>query len=246
MAYSGAWFALPGKWALGAVTAGMALCGAQGHAEEPEAPAPPHVETWSGAEVFRRVWSVYSGATVAPFGGVQDDGFRLRGVVGYADYGEGVTTFGDVLIGYHMQLGPVTIKVFGGLTVIQQLPDPSVPGPEYGGKGVLDAWWNITDQAWASADLSFGSTHMDYGGRIRLGWRLWPELSAGLEGGSGGTAQPDGQSDTSRVGAFLRYEWATGEVSISGGWAAEGPRWGRWHEAESPAPFGTVSLLTRF
>ena len=44
------------------------------------------------------------------------------------------------------------------------------------------------------------------------------------------------------VGGFLRYEWAIGEVSISGGWAAEGT----WLDREGPAPFGTVSLLTRF
>jgi hypothetical protein len=151
------------------------------------------------------------------------------------------------LIGYHKQLGSVTIKVFGGLSVTDHAPDPGEPyprlrGTEYGGKGVLELWWNITDQAWASADLSFGSTHMDYGGRIRLGWRLWPELSVGLEGGSGGTAEPDLEHDTARIGGFLRYEWATGEVAISGGWAAEGT----WRDRDGPAPFGTVSLLTRF
>ncbi len=247
MAYSGSLLARRGIRRVGAVAAALALCGAEAQAEEPEAQSPPRVETWSGGEAFQHVWSVYGGATVAPFGGVRDDGFRLRGVLGYADYGKGVTAFGDLLIGYHKQLGPVTIKVFGGLTVAEHASNLSelwLPpqGTEYGGKGVLEAWWNISDQAWASADLSFGSTHMDYGGRIRLGWRLWPELSAGLEGGSGGTAEPDLERDTARIGGFLRYEWATGEVSISGGWAAEGT----WLEREGPAPFGTVSLLTRF
>ena len=247
MAYSGSLLARRGIRGVGAVAAGLALCGAAARAEETEAQAPPRVEVWSGGEAFQHVWSVYGGATVAPFGGVRDDGFRLRGVLGYADYGKGVMAFGDLLIGYHKQLGPVTIKIFGGLTVTEHASDLSelwLPpqGTEYGGKGVLEAWWNISDQAWASADLSFGSTHMDYGGRIRLGWRLWPELSAGLEGGSGGTAEPDLERDTARIGGFLRYEWATGEVSISGGWAAEGT----WLEREGPAPFGTVSLLTRF
>jgi hypothetical protein len=205
------------------------------------------VEAWSGAETFQHVWSVYAGATVAPFGSVRDDGFRLRSVLGYADYGAGIMVFGDLLIGYHKQLGPVTIKVFGGLTVSEHASGPvdlllALQGTEYGGKGALEAWWSITDQAWASADLSFGSTHMDYGGRIRMGWRLWPELSAGLEAGSGGTAEPDLERDTARIGGFLRYEWATGEVSISGGWAAAGT----WLERDGPAAFGTVSLLTRF
>src|SRR5262249_47224183 len=156
--------------------------------------------------------------------------------------------FGDLLIGYHKQLGPLTIKVFGGLTVLSNVPDPGEPWPalsgtEYGAKGVLEGWWTISDQAWASLDLSVGSTHMDYGGRLRVGWRLWPELSAGFEGGSGGTAQPALEHDTSRVGGFLRYEWLSGEVSVSGGWAAEGT----WREREWPGgPFGTVAVLTRF
>jgi cellulose biosynthesis protein BcsS len=247
VAYSGSWPALRGVRAAGTVAAALVLGGEKAHGEAPEAAqSPPRVETWSGGEVFRHVRSVYGGATVAPFGGVQEDGFRLRGVLGYADYGKGTMAFGDVLIGYHKQLGSVTGKIFGGLTVTDHVPDPGEPfaalrGTEHGGKGVLEAWWNITDQAWASADLSFGSTHMDYGGRIRAGWRLWPELSVGVEGGSGGTVEPD-LRDTARIGGFLRYEWATGEVSVSGGWSAEGT----WLERDGPAPFATVSLLTRF
>ena len=46
----------------------------------------------------------------------------------------------------------------------------------------------------------------------------------------------------SKGARVLRYEWATGEVAISGGWAAEGT----WRDRDGPAPFGTVSLLTRF
>lgn len=250
MVYSGSWLAPCGIRAVGAAVAALTLCSAGARSEEAAAeppPEPPHVEVWSGGEAFRHIWSTYGGATIAPFGGVQDDGFRLRGVAGYANYGKGIMAFGDVLLGYHKQLGTVTIKVFGGLTVTNHVPAPGEPfpplqGTEYGGKGVVEVWWNITDQAWASADLSFGSTHMDYGGRIRLGWRLWPELSVGLEGGAGGTAEPELEHDTSRVGGFLRYEWATGELSISGGWAAGGT----WRERDGPAPFGTVSLLTRF
>jgi hypothetical protein len=219
---------------------------------------PPRVEMWSGGEGFPHFWSVHGGATVAPFGGIRDDGFRLRAVLGYGDYyGAGTATAGDLLIGYHKQLDTVTIKVFAGLTVVDYTPRAPASvliGTEYGAKGVLEAWWNIADQAWASLDLSVSSTHLDYGGRLRLGWRLWPELSAGLEAGSGGMAEgvfePDAaaagkalEHDTSRVGAFLRYEWATGEVSVSGGWAVDGT----WREREGgPGPFGTVSLLTRF
>jgi cellulose biosynthesis protein BcsS len=238
-----------GIGALGAAAAGLALCTATAEAEEPAAAAPPAFETWSGAQVFPHIWSVYGGITWAPFGSVREDGLRVRGVSGYGSYGAGSAAFGDILLGYHKQLGTVTIKVFGGFTTVSYAPDlgqepwPALYGTEYGAKGVLEGWWTISDQAWASLDLSFGSTHMDYGSRVRLGWRLWPELSAGLEGGAGGTAQPDLEHDTSRLGAFLRYEWASGEVSVSGGWAADGT----WSEREWPAgAFGTVAVLTRF
>jgi hypothetical protein len=203
--------------------------------------------------VFPHTLSVYSGAVWAPFGSVREDGVRLRGLIGYEAYGlghghfdNGSVAFGDLLIGYHAQLGPLTIKIFGGLAVLDYTPDPGDPDPalagnQFGGKGVLEAWWNIADQAWASLDLSSGTLDMDYASRVRLGWRFWPELSAGLEGGSGGTLAPAlDLLDTARVGGFLRYEWASGEVSVSGGMAFEEERDG------ASGAFGTVAVLTRF
>jgi hypothetical protein len=112
-------------------------------------------------------------------------------------------------------------------------------GFEVGGKGVAEVWWNVTDQVWTSADLSWSSLHSEYGSRVRLGWRLWPELSSGIEGGSAGTID----HDIARFGGFLRYEWATGELSLSAGLAMDGPN-SRWEG--STGPFGTISILTRF
>jgi hypothetical protein len=40
--------------------------------------AKPHLEFYSGAEAFRHAWSLYSGATFAPFGSILEDGLRLR------------------------------------------------------------------------------------------------------------------------------------------------------------------------
>jgi hypothetical protein len=259
MGYSGSMGALRSMQAIGGAVAGLALCGI---AAAPEAVAddtasapagePPRVEAWSGVVAFQRFRSGYAGATWAPFGGIREDGFRLRGVVGYGsydgDYGTGAVAFGDLLIGYHKQLGPLTIKVLGGITIGEDQPPPSpgkAPPPvtDLGGKGVLEAWWNMTDQAWTSLDASLGTTDWDIGSRIRVGWRFWPELSVGIEGGSGGTLAPTFEFDASRVGAFVRYEWATGEISISGGVAfyETKPEW-----EGAPGPFGTVSVLTRF
>jgi hypothetical protein len=86
---------------------------------------------------------------------------------------------------------------------------------------------------------------IEYTSRIRLGWKLWPELSVGFEGGAGGPLAPTlpttWQNGMARAGAFLRYEWASGEVSISGGLSSAGDA--RHGHTD---PFGTVSVLTRF
>ncbi len=206
-------------------------------------------ELWSGAEASQEAWSIYSGASWAPFTGIHDDGLRLRVVLGQGDYHTGTVTYGDLLIGYHKQLGAFTVKLFGGLAFANHATWEG-PYAHSGGKGVLETWWTISDRAWASADVAVSSTRInppsnDYGSRVRLGWRLWPELSVGLEGGAGGPidATP-APPDTARIGGFLRYEWAAGEVSVSGGLAFKEPVPGV-HD-DGPGAFATVSLLTRF
>ena len=47
-------------------------------------------------------------------------------------------------------------------------------------------WWTIGERAWTSLDVSWGSLHDGYAGRGRLGWRLLPLLSVGLEAGAAG------------------------------------------------------------
>jgi len=220
----------------------MVCWSASAQAAPPEVQLQPRVEFWSGGEAFQGIWSIYTGASFAPFGSVREDGVRVRGVAGYADYGNGTVSFADLLVGYHAQLGPLTLKILAGITAADHAPDQPLASPRgagLGAKGVVEAWWNITDRVWTSADLSWGSLESVYGSRVRLGWRLWPELSAGLEGGSAGT--PD--RDIARIGGFVRYEWETGELSISGGLVIGGPA-SDWQG--SPGAFGTVSLLTRF
>lgn len=221
--------------------------------------AQPHVEVWSGGEAFQQFWSIYAGAGVAPFGSVREDGFRVRGVAGYSDYDGGMVSFADLLLGYRAQLGPVTLKVFAGLTGADRVSDELLRerwGTEIGGKGVVEAWWNVSDRVWTSADLSWGwtsdamtwnSMHSVYNGRVRLGRRLSPVFSAGLEGGAAGASLEEGSADgvdrdIARLGGFVRYEWATGELSVSGGLAVDrlNSHWGPL------GPFGTVSVLTRF
>lgn len=210
------------------------------------------VEAWSGGEAFRDVWSVYAGASWAPFGSILGDGLRLRGIAGYGGYRGGAVQFAELLAGTHTQVGSLTLKVLGGVAIAEHRPDDpltGLAGTQFGAKGVLEAWWNIAEQAWVSTDLFIAASdiaharQVDYGSRIRLGWRLWPALSLGLEGGSGGLLAPTWELATARVGGFVRYEWASGEISLSGGVSHDGAQ---GDGDDVLAPFGTVSILTRF
>jgi hypothetical protein len=200
------------------------------------------VEAWAGAEAFGRIWSLYTGTTVAPFAPLAVDGLRLRAVAGYGDYRTGTVGFADFLLGYQAQLGTFTIKVFGGVMLAtHNAADPfsELDGTDFGAKGVVETWWNITDQVWLNTDLAYGSLHDTYMARMRLGWRLTPQLSLGLEGGAAGSLA----TDIARAGAFLRYEWASGEVSVSGGVAREGFDL-VWDD--TTGAYATLSVLTRF
>ncbi len=217
----------------------------------------PKYEVWTGAEAFEHDWSVYSGVTASPFGGIQEEGLRLRAVLGYSSYTyvpgtlkfHGAVGFGDFLLGYHQQLGAVTLKLFGGLSVAgRKSDDPfsSIDGTGWGGKAVAEVWWDINDRAWTSLDLSWASLRDSYdriySSRLRLGWRVLPSLSAGLEAGADG----NDDCDIGRLGGFVRYEWAGGEVSLSGGFSNENVGAGGLFHDGSQGPFVTVSWLMRF
>jgi hypothetical protein len=226
----------------------------------------PHFELWSGAQAYDHVWSLYSGITVSPFGGIQEDGMRLRAVGGYGAYSysgpraagpssqivkfHGTAPFADLLIGYHMQLGPLTVKAFGGLMVAENRlqpddPETTIRGSGAGAKVALETWWNMSDRAWSALDLSWGSLHESYAARARLGWRFVPDLSAGLEAGAAGNVE----GDVARVGGFLRYEWASGEFSVSGGVSNDkllDDVVASSSLAHANVPYATLAWLTRF
>jgi hypothetical protein len=219
---------------------------------------PQSFEVWTGAEAFQQVWSIYAGGTWAPYGSVQQDGWRVRAVGGYGAYRyasprwtgtatqnlqfHGTLAFADLLAGYHQQAGTLTIKVLGGLTVADRVvDDPAVrdAGTRAGGKAVVETWWNVTENVWTSVDLSWSTLGNVYGSRMRVGWRWWPQLSLGLEGAATGSWD----YDTARVGGFVRYEWDSGELSVSSGVSGDGPSRGF---VDVHGPFATVNVLTRF
>lgn len=155
-------------------------------------------EMWAGADVSPESWLVYTGATVAPYSQIHDDGLRLRAATGYGAYSyrydsngrtfSANTMFGEALVGYLKRFDPLTVKLFAGLSYIEHdihpWDDHSISnGAEWGIKGVAELWLNMGDNAWGSLDVSYSTAHDTAALRLRAGYRITPEISIGLEGG---------------------------------------------------------------
>lgn len=208
----------------------------------------PSKEIWAGSDVTADSWSAYSGMTAALFGPLHADGWRVRAVGGYGAYAyvkhgttiHGSTSFADVLIGYHRQVGPLTVKAFGGVAsenhVLSPLDlDNAVLGADLGAKAALETWLEIGSRNWAALDLSWSSVHGgNYAARARTGYRLRPDLSIGLEGAATGNAEYDG----GRAGTFLRYTWSSGELSAGVG--------GSIDRSGESSGYGTLNALYRY
>jgi hypothetical protein len=194
------------------------------------APEAPRLEVWVGAIGTADAWSVYTGGTYAPFGSLHKEGWRIRAVAGSGQYRSGRTphvffdsSFADALVGYQLAFGSVTLKAFAGATA--DIHEGG--GNAVGWKVAVETWINISDQDWASVDLAYGHAHETYSARFRIGHRIRPNLSLGVEGAALGVSgfnvdtamYDDGRAnyDGQRAGGFVRYEWGGGEASLSGG-----------------------------
>lgn len=183
-------------------------------------------EVWGGADASAHVWLIYTGTTVAPRGDIFSDGLRLRIAGGYGGYsyvgerrGELVaftaeTAFGEALVGYLKRLGPLTAKAFAGVAAIEHDvrpfdPENPVQGQEVGPKLVAEFWLNIGNAGWSSLDLSWTSAHQTSAARLRTGYRLFGDVSLGLEGG----INANDLGEDARAGLFARYAWHGGEFS---------------------------------
>lgn len=221
----------------------------------PPAAVPAWREVSAGADVTQHSWSAYTTLTLAPFGALDREGFRFRSVGGYGRYRysgtravgttriptefRGVNSFTDLMVGYQLQHGTTTLKGFAGASGIAHSITPfdrdnEVTGLDIGLKAALEVWAEISAKIWASADVSWTAAHETYASRLRGGWRVVPELSAGIEAGLHGNATYDGH----RGGVFLRYAQDWGEVSVSGGVTGD---------IDQPTnPYGTVNWLIRY
>lgn len=238
-------------------------------------------ESWSGVDIARDNWLLYSGITVAPFGHIHEPGWRMRLAGGYGQYkyegnrGTGLTPqiqtfaattyYGDALIGYLERYGPLTAKAFAGISylahdIAPHDPDNLVSGDDIGFKGALELWLDIGDIGFASLDASWNSAHDTRNVRTRLGARVAPNWSGGVEGWLNLDDQSDCDLgwdnsaacyndekteliDYTRAGLFVRYDWDGGEISLSGG--VSGGSFGSSGDA-NPEPYATLNWLTQF
>ncbi|MDX2204790.1 MAG: cellulose biosynthesis protein BcsS [Hyphomicrobiaceae bacterium] len=214
-------------------------------------------ELWVGAEAYRNVWSLYSGVTWAPAGGLAEDGLRLRLVAGQSAFryqaatgtARGAAPFGEAFVGYQAQVAATTVKAFAGVWGFSNILEPADAAAPWaharlGPKLALETWTALSAAVWLSIDGSWSALESAHWSRARLGYRLSPALSVGIEAGQSGTRQ----ASAARVGGLVRYEWAGGEAALSGGIAGDawGLATGPQARADGLAPYATLLLLLRF
>lgn len=161
------------------------------------------------------------------------------------------TGFSDVLAGYLQRFGPLTAKAFAGVSIITHdvepaglfaLPDTEneVQGSELGVKGVVELWLDTGSWNWNSFDVGYTEAHETGSARMRNGFRLYPQFSAGAET----ILDMNAEHRQGRAGLFLRYEWRGGEVSASGGVSGDLPN---PETLEFPtSPYGAVNWISHF
>lgn len=156
-------------------------------------------------------------------------------------------TYAEVLIGYYLRLGALTAKAFAGASMSNErhvIEDPANrdDGTEYGAKGVLEFWLNMSDDTWTSLDLSYATARNESSSRWRTGWRIQPHVSIGPELRYDRNVETGDGDWNGRAGAFVRYDWTGGEVSLAGGVSSRVDRW----DAVDVSPYGTLNVLFQF
>lgn len=184
---------------------------------------------------------------------------------------EADTGFADVLAGYLWRLDPLTLKVFAGASGVGHALSPFDPenlatGLDWGAKGVVEMWLNIGEDMWGSLDLGWSQAHNTRSARTRVGYRIAPKISVGVEGRLDVDAQGDcdlrweetaqcseqyrnrhGEAtdlfDYTRAGVFGRWEWEGGEISAALG--VSGAILGRDDDLDAD-PYASVSWITQY
>lgn len=256
---------------------------------------PREWQVWTGADASDNVWLLYTGVTMSPWSRMHEEGLKLRASGGYGEYKyrkapddpdfpdperplgfHARMHYADFFVGYLMRFGELTAKAFVGPSIISHDISPFdqwaiAYGDEIGVKGVLEFWLNIGERGWGSLDLSWSSAHETRSVRSRVGYRVWSNISVGIEAALNVDAQgecrmkagdrlrcrhpyvdEDGRLydahrsnllDYGRAGGFIRYELERGELSLSVG--ALGDKFSRDGKTEI-SPYATINWLSQF
>ena len=178
-------------------------------------------ELFTGFEATDNDASGYLGAGYAFGKGLCAPGFRIR-VVGasgatiiegslsstayrFRTTFDGHRTFGAALLGYQFRPNPLIPKLFAGIEgedqdIVPHDPDNSVQGSALGRRVEVERWYDLSAVRFVSADASYGTAFQQYWSRARLGRRVTPRFSLGLEGGALGNEE----YDAGRGGGFAR------------------------------------------
>jgi hypothetical protein len=156
--------------------------------------------------------------------GLYEPGFRLRAVGAYGRYHydgtlldngafvpttfDGEDAFLSALVGYQFRPGRLIVKLFAGIEaedqhIVPHDPHNSVQGSELGLRLQEETWLDISPRLYLSADASYGTAFQEYCALARLGFRVRPRFSLGLEGGALGNEE----YDAGRGGGFVANEF---------------------------------------
>lgn len=209
----------------------------------------------SGTDITRNSRSGYAGGIWSPAGTLDSSGFRIKALGGYGAYAydsslplsgglvpmrfHGDYIFADLMGGWQLRRGEWTLKGYAGIQFIQHSLRPDDPandvkGAKWSGKGQLELWRNLGSGSWLSVDASYATAFGDYWMQGRLGRRLAPRWSVGLEGGGLGNED----YDAARGGVFVRLHTGKAEVTLSGGATGD-------YRGEDTSGYVTLGLYRR-
>jgi Cellulose biosynthesis protein BcsS len=192
---------------------------------------------FSGFEASNNYASGYVGGGYA-FANLYAPGLQVRAVGAYGRYQydgtlfdgsdyrdatfDGQVGFAAALIGYQLQHRTVTVKLFAGIEaedqrIVPHDPNNAVQGTEIGLRLVAETWYDISSRWFVSAYASYGTAFQEYWSQARIGFRVRPKLSLGLEGG----ALSNEGYDAGRGGGFVRVNFRKLEATLSGGFTGD-------------------------
>lgn len=203
-----------------------ALTASSAHADPEPRPGEPTREVFSGVDVTGNSASTYLGGGTSFGKGLWTPGWRGRAVGGIGRYNydsgntlhDGRHSFIAGLLGYQMQHGRLTLKLFAGAEYQEHVivpfdPGNAVQGDASGVRLQAESWLALSPRSFVSIDAAYGSAFDEYWGLARYGYRFRPKLTFGVEGGPFGNREYDG----GRGGAFLQLQLRQMQLTVSGG-----------------------------